>query len=360
MSKIQKKPLLVYFNNYPAPYVVDRLNALVESNEVNVEAWFLYDKSERNGWIDGNKNKWKFKYKFYKNSPIFFTDNLSKPDILISLYHHPIFIINIFFYKLFRTKIFLHSVKTFDAWNKRTIFKNMLKYFLFNLVTGFHANGKDAKNQIKKFLIFKKKFILVPWNINLAWTFGKIPKIKYPKKKLNFLFTGRIIKIKGLDLLIDSFDEIKKRNKNFQLKIVGDGNYLEELKKKVNKKNLNKFIKFFKKQPSKLLCKFYSENDIFIFPTTGDPYGIVIDEALSFNLPIICSNQVGEIDKRVINGFNGKIFKSGSKKDLVNSILAYYKTPKILSLQSKKCINKIPKNYNFEYVKKIIKLIKGK
>ena len=67
MSKIQKKPLLVYFNNYPAPYVVDRLNALVESNEVNVEAWFLYDKSERNGWIDGNKNKFDLIYHTFSN-----------------------------------------------------------------------------------------------------------------------------------------------------------------------------------------------------------------------------------------------------------------------------------------------------
>ena len=73
-------------------------------------------------------------------------------------------------------KNFLHSVKTFDAWNKRTKFKNILKYILFNLVSGFHANGKDAKNQIKKFLFLKKKFILVPWNLNLAWNNKKIPK----------------------------------------------------------------------------------------------------------------------------------------------------------------------------------------
>ena len=53
LNRIQKKPLLVYFNNYPAPYVIDRLNALVESNKVDVEAWFLYDKSNKNGWIDG-------------------------------------------------------------------------------------------------------------------------------------------------------------------------------------------------------------------------------------------------------------------------------------------------------------------
>ena len=211
LNRIQKKPLLVYFNNYPAPYVIDRLNALVESNKVDVEAWFLYDKSNKNGWIDGKKNKWKFKYKFYNKFPFFFTNNFTRPDIFISLYHHPIFIINILFYKLLGTKIFLHSVKTFDAWNKRTKFKNILKYILFNLVSGFHANGKDAKNQIKKFLFLKKKFILVPWNLNLAWNNKKIPKIKYPKKKIKFLFTGRVIQLKGLDLLIESFNEIKKK-----------------------------------------------------------------------------------------------------------------------------------------------------
>ena len=99
-------------------------------------------------------------------------------------------------------------------------------------------------------------------------------------------------------------------------------------------------MKFFKKKSSKLLCNFYSKNDVFVFPTTGS-YGIVIDEAISFNMPVICSDQVGELKNRVIHEINGKIFNCGSKK-LVNSIVIL-QNPKILTIQSKNCKNKIPK-----------------
>ena len=74
-------------------------------------------------------------------------------------------------------------------------------------------------------------------------------------------------------------------------------------------------------------------------------------------MPVIYSDQVGELKNRVIHEINGKIFNCGSKKSLVNSIMAYYKNPKILTIQSKNCKNKIPKNYNLEYVKKIIQII---
>ena len=357
MIKNKKKPLLVYFNNYPAPYVIERLNALVENEYIDVEAWFLNRNSNKMGWIDGDKSSWKFKYKFYNGFPLFFTQNFKKPDLLISLYSSSIFLLNILFYKIFKTKIFLHTVKTFDTWNKRSLIKNILKKIIFNLVSGFHSNGYDTKKQIKQFLIKKSTFLLVPWNMNLSYNQNIKPKYKRFKNRIKFLYTGRIIKNKGLDILIDAMFELKKKKKKFQLEIVGDGDYLDVIKKKVKLFNLDKNIFFFKKQSSEKLTKFYIKNHIYIFPTTGDPYGMVIDEALSFFMPVITSNNVGELNLRIKNRKNGIIFKSGSKKSLVESIMTYYNEPNLILKHSKNCKGIIPENYSVIYAKKIIKLI---
>ena len=84
---------------------------------------------------------------------------------------------------------------------------------------------------------------------------------------------------------------------------------------------------------------------------------MVIDEALSFFMPVITSNNVGELNLRIKNRKNGIIFKSGSKKSLVESIMTYYNEPNLILKHSKNCKGIIPENYSVIYAKKIIKLI---
>ena len=64
---------------------------------------------------------------------------------------------------------------------------------------------------------------------------------------------------------------------------------------------------------------------MYLFLTTGDPYGIVIDEAISFNMPVICSDQVGKFKIELFMKLMEKFSIVDQKKSLVNSIMAYYK-----------------------------------
>jgi glycosyltransferase involved in cell wall biosynthesis len=54
-----------------------------------------------------------------------------------------------------------------------------------------------------------------------------------------------------------------------------------------------------------VLPEAYSASDVFVFPTLGDPYGLVVDEAMASGLPIISTTAAGEIDVRVENHRNG-------------------------------------------------------
>jgi len=353
-----RKPLLVYFNNYPAPYVIDRLNELVKTGKIDVEAWFLSSKSIKMGWIDGNTSDWKFNYKFVSKFQILFTKNYRKPDLFISLYNHPTFILNILFYKLLKVKTFLHYEKTFDSWVKRTFWKEKIKTILFNLADGFHINGSDCVKQIKKYLFFKKKFIFVPWSMNLAFKNNVKPKFKIFKNKIKFLYVGRIVEEKGLETVINIFYKIKKKKIKFSFQIVGNGNFLKRLKKKVKLLNLSNNIFFFKKQSWKSLSKFYLKNDIFILNSSGDTYAMTIDEAISHLMPVISSSTVGDLKLRLKNNFNGKIFKHNSSYGLINSILFYYKNRSNLMRHSKNCKDVIPVEYLKIYAKKILKLMK--
>ena len=101
---------------------------------------------------------------------------------------------------------------------------------------------------------------------------------------------------------------------------------------------------------------------MFVFPSLGDPYGIVVDEAMASKMPIISSHLVGEIKDRVINNYNGYIYKGENVTQLTNSILKIMKNRKkikVFGKRSRRLIeNNTPENYSNLFSNMINKIIK--
>ncbi|MCH9014179.1 MAG: glycosyltransferase family 4 protein [Gemmatimonadetes bacterium] len=68
------------------------------------------------------------------------------------------------------------------------------------------------------------------------------------------------------------------------------------------------------------LPKFYAASDIFVLPSLRETWGMVVNEALCFGLPVIVSDQVGSAEDLVRHGYNGLIFPNGNVEALASSI----------------------------------------
>ena len=101
---------------------------------------------------------------------------------------------------------------------------------------------------------------------------------------------GRFSKEKNHDFLIDVFIEISKRNSNSKLLLVGEGDLVDQIKKKVNNLGLNEKVIFYgtTKEIPKLLCAM----DCFVLPSTFEGLGIVAIEAQCSGLPTFCSEGI--------------------------------------------------------------------
>lgn len=102
------------------------------------------------------------------------------------------------------------------------------------------------------------------------------------------LFVGRIHEIKGLDLLIDSFNELKNDTSNVKLLIVGpDDGFEEKLKKQVKEYELENDIIFtgplYKQDKIKALI----DCDIFIMPSQYESFTTSGLEAMACGKPLI-------------------------------------------------------------------------
>lgn len=128
---------------------------------------------------------------------------------------------------------------------------------------------------------------------------------------LRFLFVGRIIKLKNVELLIAVFNEL-----GLSLTIVGDGTERKELERK-SKSNI-----IFKGYCSNEdIHKYYKEADVFILPSYSEAWGLVVEEALYYNCALLLSQDVGCLSELLLDPKTGISFNPHSKESLKNSIM---------------------------------------
>ena len=148
---------------------------------------------------------------------------------------------------------------------------------------------------------------------------------KYEKKKFfNLLTIGRLTKEKGYDTLINIISEINF--KNYQLTIIGDGPEKENLKKLVAEKKLKTKVFFLGKK--KNVNSYFKNSDLFINSSLFEGFPNVVVEALSFGVPVICSNSHGGIGEILKNGKYGVIYKG--QENLKKQIKNFFKKPQLL------------------------------
>jgi colanic acid/amylovoran biosynthesis glycosyltransferase len=122
---------------------------------------------------------------------------------------------------------------------------------------------------------------------------------------VTFAYVGRLYLQKGLSFLVDAFAALQTReSQEVSLMIVGDGPDEAVLRSRCETKKLRN-VTFCGFQDAETLPRFYAASDAFVFPTLGEPFGLVVLEAMASGLPVIATTTSGEITSRVIDGVTG-------------------------------------------------------
>lgn len=123
------------------------------------------------------------------------------------------------------------------------------------------------------------------------------------QKKHILLYSGRIVKEKNLDFLIDMLGEVRKTVNDAVLLFVGGGPYEEELKKKAKAKSYSWNICFAGYRTRDELSYFYNFADLFVFPSLTETQGLVTVEAMMCGLPVVAIGEMGTLD--IMQGDHG-------------------------------------------------------
>lgn len=135
------------------------------------------------------------------------------------------------------------------------------------------------------------------------------------KDGLKLLYVGRVSKEKNLQLLEKAFKSLVRSHPGLKLFIVGDGPYLEEMRREMT----DTPCIFTGYLAGEELAEVYASCDLFVFPSTTDTFGNVVLEAQASGLPVVVTDAGGPREN-VIDGVTGVIVPGDDEEGLRDAI----------------------------------------
>jgi glycosyltransferase involved in cell wall biosynthesis len=150
-----------------------------------------------------------------------------------------------------------------------------------------------------------------------------------------FLFVGRLIERKGLGVLLDAFREVE----GAELWIAGDGPLLERAKEAARQ---DPRLFLFGHADIAMLDRLYRSADALVLPSYYDVWGLVVNEAQAYGLPVVATDEVGAASDLIDPTVNGFIVPPGSPAALAQVMkeLAQW-TPEQRARSSERSLEKL-------------------
>lgn len=186
--------------------------------------------------------------------------------------------------------------------------------------------------QNRDFLITKKYYLpeqvrIVPNGIPQQgkMSFGRkevTDKLQLPEDSFIVFTACRISKTKNIDLIIKIAKKVRESIPRAVFLIAGDGPILEDYRARVAKERLDKNVRF---------VGFYScleplfrAADLFLLPSFLELHSIAILEAMSFDVPILISKDVGCNSDAITDGVNGILLDPFSEEGWAEAIIRLF------------------------------------
>lgn len=119
-----------------------------------------------------------------------------------------------------------------------------------------------------------------------------------------FLMATRFVYAKGLDLMMESFEEFCKYDDEWQLDIIGDGDLMKEIVADAKRRGISERVNFI--GYTNEAEKYYLQSSIFLLPSRWEGWPMVIMEAYEFGLPVIAYH-MGAMDLIIEDGKTGML-----------------------------------------------------
>lgn len=201
-----------------------------------------------------------------------------------------------------------------------TFAKHIYLRSLFLFIDKFLYIGKQNKLFYQALGVKKDNLIFTPYavdNKRFRNIFESISsqsareKLKLPTEKKIILYSGKYIyKKRPLDLL-KAFQQL--HDDNALLVMTGDGELRQEMEGYIKQNNLEGKVVLTGFINQSEIPLYYRSADVFVMCSgLGETWGLSINEAMNFGLPVIVSDTCGSAYDLIVDKVNGAVFETGN------------------------------------------------
>lgn len=222
----------------------------------------------------------------------------TKPDVVVIAEYNLVSLATMLWCRFQRVKYISWTDGTIEY--EKTISKaqKLARRLIIGHASAYIASSTESKKNQMMYGASEEKVYLSFLTVDTQKLYHE--REKYHSKKL--LYVGRLVEIKGVDLLLQAFNRLK--TDDVTLTVVGDGVEEDRLRNVVKQFEMDERVEFVGFQEGEELFRYFRESDIFVFPSRLETFGLAVLEAMCNSMPVICSKYVGCI-LDLVNEENG-------------------------------------------------------
>jgi teichuronic acid biosynthesis glycosyltransferase TuaC len=163
--------------------------------------------------------------------------------------------------------------------------------------------------------------------------------------KRYLLYVGRLVAVKGLDLLLDAFARLVQNQSDVELVLVGDGAERLVLAQRATTLGIRDKVHFVGAQPHERIVLWMNAGDVLCLPSRKESFGAVLIESLACGTPVVATS-VGGIPEVVADGQVGRLVHSRDPREMAACIEEVLETP----WDRQQLRNYVAERFSFEMV----------
>ena len=346
---------LIFLNSHPIQYFAPLYQQITRNTNIPLEVWYCSDESIK-GKLDkgfGTAVKWDipllqgYAYQFLPNDArnpsihggFWGLKNKAVKDLLRKTEPSVIVVHGWAYYTHVRTLLtarrYGHRVclRAETPWNQEllknkaiTWIKHWYLRFLFSRVSRFLYIGTQNKLFYRQLGVKETQLLFTPYAVDnqrfqetdrtITITDAR-KKLGLPLDKTIVLYSGKYIaKKRPLDLL----KAIQPLPANVLVVLVGDGELRPELEKYIQEHQLQERVILTGFVNQSAIPLYYKAADLFVMCSgLGETWGLSVNEAMNFSLPVVVSETCGSSYDLVQPGINGWTFPTGDIAELTKT-----------------------------------------
>ena len=214
--------------------------------------------------------------------------NFSNPDaIILDGYSYSACWAGFLWAKRNRKKVILWSATNHDD-HSRVLLKEKIKGLFVKRCDAANVYGQKSRDYLISLGLNKEAIFIKANTTDNDFYYTRTNefrekrdflRMQYGLAKSNFLYIGRFSKEKNILHLLKVYKKLNVED-NWGLILIGDGPQKKEIVNYIERNNVkNVFIPGFQQKED--IPKFLAVSDIFVLPSTSEPWGLVVNEAMA-------------------------------------------------------------------------------